>query len=367
MYEYHYYCWDGTDNAVTQNSFTDSKVVNDKHAGHEVPVLIGEFTLFDQLSSWEYALKTYEENGWSWTTWTYKTVDQGNWGIFNSKNSATPKVNIQNDSYEEIKEKWSKVDTATSFTKNKYLFDMLKTMADPEKAKANPRKWYQDVSEEVTLRAGTDAVVNRVSGREVVSDQRDGFVISLTVTGTEQRPTATSRNVAISPLVRNSVNAAGLDFLTFWVHSTQGGRALHVTLVDKNGATWSEYTEPEAMPTAYRWEKIFLDISKATVDTSAIIEVRIGVNVPGTYYFDDLYFAGSYSDLIPTETKDAMMGDMGVLGTITDWEDVPVSSVTPKEEPVHAAPLILITVVLSLISVVILILVIVMTKKGGRK
>jgi hypothetical protein len=194
MYEYHYYCWDGTDNAVTQNSFTDSKVVNDKRAGHEVPVLIGEFTLFDRLSSWEYALKTYEENGWSWTTWTYKTVDQGNWGIFNSKTSSTPRVNIQNDSYVAIKEKWSNVDTATSFTKNQNLYDMLRTMANPEKAKEYPRKWFQD-----------------------------------------------------------------------------------------------------------------------------------------------------------------------------DWEDVPVSYVTPKEEPVRIVPLILITAVLSLISVVILILVIVITKKGGRK
>ncbi|MDF2538675.1 MAG: glycoside hydrolase [Herbinix sp.] len=326
MYEYHYYCWDGTDNAVTQRNFTESKVKKDDQAGHEVPVLIGEFTLFDKLPSWEHALSVYEEHGWSWTTWTYKTVNMGNWGIYNSTNATTPKVDILKDTYETIAEKWGNVDTETRFTRNDNLADLLSVFANKEEAKNNPRKWFHDVDSEMVLRAGTDATAEVVSGDSLYDKRGDGDVIKLTVTGIERIPRATTRNVCITPMVRNSVDATGLPYLMFYTYSREGNRALYVTLVDKNGATWSEYTNTAASPAAYLWDKVFLDLSKATIDVSAIIEIRIGVNVPGTYHFDDFYFAGSYADLLPEETEEMMKNDMGVEGVITDWEDVPASS-----------------------------------------
>ncbi|MHB8127731.1 MAG: glycoside hydrolase family 5 protein [Mobilitalea sp.] len=322
MYEYHYYCWDGTDNAVAQRGFTSSKVANDNRAGHEVPVLIGEFTLFDKLQSWEHALNSYEENGWSWTTWTYKTVDQGNWGIFNSTSATTPKVNIYNDSAEIIADKWSKVGTEESFTKNKYLYDLLRVNADKAASSGDLRKWFQNITTDVELRAGTDAVAELVSGSETHSDNNDSTVICLTVDGAERMPTTTSRNVCISPTIRDSVDVTGMDYLIFKTYVRQGNRAINVTLVDKNGDTWSEFTEPEAMPLAYQWEKIFVDISKATIDLTAIIEVRIGANVSGSYYFEDIYFAESYTDPLPIETMEEMEKDLGVKGTITDWSEI---------------------------------------------
>jgi hypothetical protein len=331
MYEYHYYCWDGTDNAITQRNFTASKVTNNNRAGHEVPVLIGEFTLFDKLQSWEHALNVYEENGWSWTTWTYKTVDQGSWGIFNSKNSTTPKVNIYIDSAETIADKWSKVGTEESFTKNQYLYDLLRVMADQEVAQKDQRKWFQNVTTDVLLRAGTDAKAELVSGSETHSGNEDTKVICLTVTGAERMPTATSRNVCIPPVTRNSVNATGMNYLILPAYVRQGNRAINVTLVDKNGDTWSDFTAKEAMPLAYQWEKIFLDISKASIDLSAIIEIRIGANVPGSYYFDDIYFAESYADPLPIETLEQQKLDMGVTGTIKDWEKIPGASEENQE------------------------------------
>jgi aryl-phospho-beta-D-glucosidase BglC (GH1 family) len=323
MYEYHYYCWEGTDNAVTQRSFTESKVANNDRAGFEVPVLIGEFTLFEKLPSWEHALKIYNENGWSWTTWTYKTVGQGSWGIYNSASSTTPKVNIYTDSEETIREKWSKVDTISSFTKNQHLSDLLRTCAEEEASKNEVRKWVQNVDmEETILRAGTDAEVEVVSSRETHPEREDSKVIRLTVSGPEKIPSATTRNVCITPMVRDSVDATGLDYLLFDVFVQQGNRALQVTLVDKNGAVWTEYTSPEAMPVANQWEKIFLDIRKTNIDTSAIIEIRIGVNVSGTYYFDNLYFAGSYAAPLPEESLEFMKSDIGVTGQSTDWVKV---------------------------------------------
>jgi hypothetical protein len=129
MYQYHYYGWDGIEDPEAQKRFTDGKVINNEKANFDVPVLVGEFTLFDKLESWDYALDEYAKQGWSWTTWTYKTVEYGNWGIFTSNKTDTPDVNISTDSFETIKEKWSKVDTKTSFPKNTGLYNLLKEKA----------------------------------------------------------------------------------------------------------------------------------------------------------------------------------------------------------------------------------------------
>ncbi len=125
MYEYHFYGWDGMNDIKVQKAFTDSKVVKNKQAGHMVPVLVGEFTLFEKSESWEYALRTYEKHGWSWTTWTFKTVNMGSWGIYNSTLASTPKVDIYNDSEDEIRDKWSKVSTQESFRVNESLHQVL--------------------------------------------------------------------------------------------------------------------------------------------------------------------------------------------------------------------------------------------------
>lgn len=323
MYEYHYYGWNGIDDVTSQRSFIDAKVANDDRAGHNVPVLVGEFTLFNKLPSWEYALDVFNEQGWSWTTWTYKTVEMGSWGIFNSSSSITPDVNIYNDSEETIVNKWSKVGTSQSFNKNKYIYDILKVKADPEGGNGNTRRWFQNFElGNVNLRAGTDGEAELVSSKETYTSREESQIVRLIVWEPEKIPTATSRNVAISPMVRNSVDARGLDYLIINTYGRTGNKALNVTLVDKTGATWSAYTDAAAMPMAYQWEKIFVDISKADIDLSSITQIRIGANAPGTYYFDDIYFASSYGDPKPFETKDDMEKDLGEVGTITDWDNV---------------------------------------------
>lgn len=356
MYEYHFYGWDNTDNAAAQRSFTNSKVTLNNQAGHEVPVLVGEFTLFDKLNSWEYALQVYEENGWSWTTWTYKTVDMGNWGIYNSKSSITPDVNIYNDSLETIEKKWSQLDTGTYFNQNQYLFDLLRVMADPVKAKDNPRKWFQKVTEDISLRAGRDAQASVVSSSSLYSKKEESPVIYLEVLGNEKIPTNTSRNVCIPPMIRNSVDATGLNYLIFSVYTNQGNRSLNVTLVDKNGATWSNYTSKAAIPTTNQWEKVFLDISNATIDLSAIIEIRIGANLPGKYYFDDIYFAGSYGDYIPEETEEEMQMDLGDSGQVIDWnlDSTDGNQKGQEEQKLMVTVIVLATAILIVMLIVIL-------------
>lgn len=329
IYEYHFYGWDGTDNPVAQRNFINDKVKKDAQADFDVPVLVGEFTLFDRLQSWEYALKVFEEQGWSWTTWTYKTVDCGNWGIYNSTTGTTPKVNIYMDSEEAIRTKWSKVDTATGFKMNKYLHDLLKTFAGGNTS-SDGAVWFQNFDfEETVLRSGTDAAASVVDAKEATySTDNDSKAVKLTVSEAERRPTETSRNVCITPAIRDSVNAEGLDYLVFDANVSSGSQALMVTLVDKTGKTWSEFTSGTAMPVTGSWEKLFVDLRKADIDLSAVIEVRIGAGSPGDYYFDHLYFADSYA-AVPTETTEVMKANPGDPGKITDWEHIPASSKAP--------------------------------------
>ncbi|HHT97014.1 MAG TPA: glycoside hydrolase family 5 protein [Clostridiales bacterium] len=328
MYQYHFYGWDGIDDHIKQKDFTDSKIKNNDKTGHNVPVLIGEFNLFDKLQSWEYSLNAYEENGWSWTTWTYKTVGMGSWGIFNSSNNTTPKVDIYNDNDDVIEEKWSKTTTKEGFTKNKYLYDLLKVMADKEVAHNNKRKWYfnTQIDNKPLLRTGTDAKAELVNPAETYSTKEDKDVIKLTIAGLEQSASNTSRNVCISPALRNSIDIGDTEYLIINTYSKQKVNNLRVTLIDKDGSIWTSHTSQSAIPVAYAWEKVFVDLSKITINKSAIVEIRIGLDSPGVYYFDDIYFAQSYADLLPDEDIEEIKNDMGVIGQITDCNSVPESS-----------------------------------------
>lgn len=66
-----------------------------------VPVYIGEF----QPADFPGATAAMDALGLSWSTWTYKTVDMGEWGIFNYYSNL--RTDIQGDSYATIMDRWS--------------------------------------------------------------------------------------------------------------------------------------------------------------------------------------------------------------------------------------------------------------------
>lgn len=123
VYQYHFYGWDDINNLEYQKKFIDSKVdyVN-QQTNYNVPVFVGEFTFFTNTDSWEYGLKTFDEQGWSYTSWTYKVAGDGSsWGMYTiPKNNAT-NVDVNNDSYDDIVKKWSKFD----FKRNDSITDVL--------------------------------------------------------------------------------------------------------------------------------------------------------------------------------------------------------------------------------------------------
>nr|WP_284248216.1 hypothetical protein [Tetragenococcus halophilus] len=92
---------------------------------HGVPVFVGEFTFFENEDSWEYGLGTFDDEGWSYTSWTYKVAgENSSWGMYTSPRTSNEVADIYNDSFETIYEKWS-VTTADGFTRNDKIVDVL--------------------------------------------------------------------------------------------------------------------------------------------------------------------------------------------------------------------------------------------------
>lgn len=103
VYQYHQY-----DNS--ESDYT-TRISNGWACNYDVPLYAGEFhpTGDNSNVTLDYILTIYETNNMSWTVWTYKGYNSWaawtDWFIYGSK-SAKLKVDIYNDSYEEIAEKW---------------------------------------------------------------------------------------------------------------------------------------------------------------------------------------------------------------------------------------------------------------------
>ncbi|MEK8127279.1 cellulase family glycosylhydrolase [Paenibacillus filicis] len=296
IYSYHFYGWNNTGSSIEQKKFIDSKVpmVNEQ-TNYNVPLFVGEFSLFSNLQSWEYALNLFEEQGWMWTTWSYKTVNQGSWGLYNGNPS---KVNIYNDSYETILSKWSNVDTNRNFSKNHYYADTIGSFADPVKRSASARKWYQKFDGDTVVSAGANATAVLDSVKKL----GEGKSVKLTVTG-NATPTGTQQYVSIRPEGGDTFDARFAKYLVInGYNETATTKPVYVTLVDKNGNLSSTVqTQANTTLLSNQWSKTALLLSSlgGNADLSAIKEVRLALGSAGTYYFDNLFFGQSFSDSDP--------------------------------------------------------------------
>jgi len=92
-------------------------------AGKVVPYNIGEFSYWDAPDVWRRATREFHQRNYSWTSWTYKTRNMGNWGLYNPNR---PQPNISIDSPGEISAKWLAYATANlTDARNSYLRDLL--------------------------------------------------------------------------------------------------------------------------------------------------------------------------------------------------------------------------------------------------
>jgi len=87
-----------------------------------VPTFVGEFTCFGLANAWEYTLNAYNDQGWHWTSWTYKALGNNtSWGIYNHNPN---RVDIYNDSEALIRTKWSAIGASGSW-RNNTVYDAM--------------------------------------------------------------------------------------------------------------------------------------------------------------------------------------------------------------------------------------------------
>ena len=109
QYEYHWYNW--WSNILPYDLFYMYQDMNNIGRDYDVPVLIGEFTLFEDKEAWSNALQMYDDRGYNWTVWNYKTTVTGwwtsSWGVYTCQMKAVTeredtKCNVSTCTYEEF-------------------------------------------------------------------------------------------------------------------------------------------------------------------------------------------------------------------------------------------------------------------------
>ena len=106
QYEYHWYNW--KNNWLPYNLFFAYQDLSNIGRDYDVPVLIGEFTAFEDKAAWETMLGLFDSRGYSWTIWNYKACVTGwwtsSWGIYTCQLNLTdtPKCNVSRCTYEEF-------------------------------------------------------------------------------------------------------------------------------------------------------------------------------------------------------------------------------------------------------------------------
>ena len=135
QYEYHWYNWN--DKAVPYDIYYMFNELSNIGRNYDVPVLIGEFTLFDNQEAWQKQLALFDQRNYSWTIWNYKTCVAGqwqsSWGVytislnFKDDKGENPdrKWNITNCTYEEFLDACEAVKTNNKFAQTGTLYNVI--------------------------------------------------------------------------------------------------------------------------------------------------------------------------------------------------------------------------------------------------
>ena len=106
QYEYHWYNW--WSDLLPYTLFYAYQDLSNIGRNYDVPVFIGEFTVFEDREAWAKELALFDERGYSWTIWNYKTAVTGwwtsSWGVYTCQLNLkdTPKCNVSSCTYEEF-------------------------------------------------------------------------------------------------------------------------------------------------------------------------------------------------------------------------------------------------------------------------
>lgn len=131
QYEYHWYNW--WSNILPYDMLYAYYDLYNLGRDYDVPVYIGEFTLFEDKEQWADSLALFDQRNYSWTIWNYKSTVTGwwttSWGVYTCQLKAITenedtKCNIATCTYEEYVETCEKVKTENCVTAT--LYDVIK-------------------------------------------------------------------------------------------------------------------------------------------------------------------------------------------------------------------------------------------------
>lgn len=106
QYEYHWYNW--WPSTIPYRLFYAYQDLSNVFRNYDVPVLIGEFTVFEDRENWARELALFDKRSYSWTIWNYKTTVTGwwtsSWGVYTCQLHLTeqPKCNAATCTYAEF-------------------------------------------------------------------------------------------------------------------------------------------------------------------------------------------------------------------------------------------------------------------------
>ena len=130
QYEYHWYNW--WSNILSYDMLYAYYDLYNIGRDYDVPVYIGEFTLFEDKEQWADSLALFDQRNYSWTIWNYKSTVTGwwttSWGVYTCQLKAITenedtKCNIATCTYEEYVETCEKVKTENCVTAT--LYDVI--------------------------------------------------------------------------------------------------------------------------------------------------------------------------------------------------------------------------------------------------
>ena len=106
QYEYHWYNW--WSDKLPYTLFHAYQDLSNIGRNYDVPVLIGEFPVFENRDNWAKELALFDNRGYNWTIWNYKTTVTGwwtsSWGVYTCQLNLTdtPKCNVAACTYAEF-------------------------------------------------------------------------------------------------------------------------------------------------------------------------------------------------------------------------------------------------------------------------
>lgn len=280
VYQYHWYKWNADNDYWAQKLNVDVKLHKMKQVNHPVPGILGEFTLFQNMDAWEYALDSYSRAGLGWTIWTYKVTGSSTWGLYNAFGE---KADIYKDSAEEIERKWRDQGTVRRNTPicqivaNVLAGKPVELPEEPAQTSAIPVKKL------------TFAQVEALPGASVKAED-NGYRLTTSASRDPQ-----DKLNAIKYVLQDSVDCTSYLYLTFYIKDLQGSNTHKVTLTDAKGKSFSTWLD---IPSVHKqWTRINAPLSMfSSIDLTCLAEIRIGEWNSGDYLFDKIWLCHGAMD-----------------------------------------------------------------------